>query len=208
MTAQTKWELWGDYFENCNCAEVCPCLFSPDAPETERPSQDVCDVAFAFHIDKGRYGDVSLDGLNVVIIAHMSVPVGEGNWTVAAYIEERADDGQTRALEAIFSGAQGGPMSVLAPLFGKHLGMKKVAIKYVVTGKNRSVEIPNIMQMAVEPLCSTHPRGEIWTKTGHPLAPDRLGLAVGSSGSTFADHGMSWDNSGKNGHYASIHWTN
>jgi hypothetical protein len=35
----------------------------------------------------------------------------------------------------------------------------------------------------------------------------QLALAVGSSGSTFTDHGMRWDNSGKNGHYAPISWS-
>jgi len=32
-------------------------------------------------------------------------------------------------------------------------------------------------------------------------------LAVGSKGSTFADHGLGLDNSGKNGHYAPIRWS-
>jgi len=30
---------------------------------------------------------------------------------------------------------------------------------------------------------------------------------VGEPGSTFSDHGMRWDNSGKNGHYAPIRWS-
>jgi prevent-host-death family protein len=51
-------------------------------------------------------------------------------------------------------------------------------------------------------------RGEIWVAAGHPVAPDRMALAVGRSGSTFADYGMRWDNSGKNGHYAPITWSN
>ena len=58
MAAQTKWQLSGDYFENCNCTVVCPCLVSPGAPLTARPSEGVCDVALAFHIDKGNYGDI------------------------------------------------------------------------------------------------------------------------------------------------------
>ena len=33
-------------------------------------------------------------------------------------------------------------------------------------------------------------------------------IAMGEAGSTWADHGMRWDNSGKNGHYASITWSN
>jgi hypothetical protein len=33
-------------------------------------------------------------------------------------------------------------------------------------------------------------------------------LAVGAPDNTFSDHGMRWDNSGKNGLYASIRWSN
>ena len=208
MATQTKWQLSGDYFENCNCNIVCPCLVSPSAPLTARPSQGVCDVALAFHIDKGTYGNISLDGLNVVVIAHTPGPMGQGNWSLAAYIDERADERQTQALGAIFGGGEGGPMSAFAPLVGKHLGAKKVAIKYSIAGKNRSAEIPGIMHMAVEPLPSMHPSGESWTAIGHPVAPDKLALAVGSKDSTFADHGMRWDNSGRNGHYAPIRWSN
>jgi hypothetical protein len=81
-------------------------------------------------------------------------------------------------------------------------------ISYTISGKNRSAQIPGILQMAVEPLPTMHPSGEAWAALGHPVAPDKMALAVGSSGSTFADHGMRWDNSGKNGHYAPINWSN
>jgi hypothetical protein len=174
---------------------------------TARPSQGVCDVAFVFHIDKGSYGKISLDGLNVAVIGHTPGAMGEGNWTLAAYIDERADEQQTAALGAIFSGSEGGPMAAFVPLVGKHLGVKKVAIKYAITGKSRSAEIPGIMHMAVEPLPTMHSSGEIWATIGHPVA-DKLALAVGVKGSTFADHDMRWDNSGKNGHYAPISWSN
>ena len=145
MARQQKWHLSGDYFENCNCNVVCPCLVSPSAPLTSWPSQGVCDVALIFHIDKGNYGRVSLDGLNVAVVGHTPGAMGDGNWTLAAYIDERADEQQTAALGAIFSGSEGGPMAAFAPLVGKHLGVKKVAIKYAISGKSRSAEIPGIM---------------------------------------------------------------
>ena len=97
------WQLTGDYFENCNCDVVCPCLASSVAPLTARPSRGVCDVALIFHIDKGNYGDVALDGLNVSVIVHWPGPMADGNGTAAAYIDERADDQQTAALGAIFT---------------------------------------------------------------------------------------------------------
>jgi hypothetical protein len=61
--------------------------------------------------------------------------------------------------------------------------------------------------MAVEPLPTMSTGGEIWATIGHPVA-DKLALAVGTKGSTFADHGMRWDNSRRNGHYAPISWSN
>lgn len=204
----TQWNLTGDYFENCSCDVACPCLFSAAAPLTSRPTQGACAVVLAFHIDRGKYGDVSLDGLNVVLAAHAPGPMADGNWSAAAYIDERADDRQTEALGAIFTGAEGGPMAAFAPLIATQLGVKKVPIRYAIQGKNRSAEIAGILDMEVEPLPTLHPSGEMWANAGHPVAPDRLAMAVGRRGSTFTDHGMRWDNSGKNGHYAPISWSN
>ena len=204
----TQWQLTGDYFENCNCDVVCPCLVSPVPPLTARPTRGVCDVALVFHIDRGSYGGLALDDLNVAVVAHTPGPMADGNWSVAASIDERADDQQTGALGAIFTGAEGGPMAAFAPLIANQLGVKKVPIRYAINGKSRSVEIPGIMQISVAPIPTMHASGEIWANLGHPASPDRLALAAGNPGSTFADYGMRWDNSGKNGHYAPISWSN
>ena len=51
MAAQ--WQLSGDYFENCNCNVVCPCLVSKNAPLTARPTEGECNVALIFDIDTG-----------------------------------------------------------------------------------------------------------------------------------------------------------
>jgi hypothetical protein len=205
-----QWRLTGDYFENCNCSVLCPCLVSTGAPLTARPTEGTCDVVLAFHIGRGSYDGISLDGLNVALAVHSPGPMAEGNLSAAAYVDERADDQQTAALGAIFTGAEGGPMAAFAPLIATQLGVKKTPIRYTVSGNNRSVEIPGIMRMAVEPLPTMHGSGEIWGALGHPVAPDRMALAVGSRGSTFADgdYGLRWDNSGKNGHYAPISWSN
>src|SRR6185295_9721415 len=104
MADEVKWQLSGDYFENCNCNVVCPCLVSKAAPLTSRPTEGVCNVPLIFHIDSGKYG-------NVALAIHTPGPMAEGNWSVAAYIDQRADAKQTEALGAIFTGAAGGPMA-------------------------------------------------------------------------------------------------
>ena len=99
-------------------------------------------------------------------------------------------------------------MAAFAPLISTNLGVKKVPINYRVTGKTRSAEIPGIMNMSVEPLPSLRPeRGNLGV--GRPSDRARQAGARGrQAGSTFTDHGMRWDNSGKNGHYAPISWSN
>jgi hypothetical protein len=176
----TNWQLSGDYFENCNCSVVCPCLISPAPPLTSRPTEGVCDVALAFHIDKGSYGTVALDGLNLALIAHTPGPMADGNWTIAIYIDQRATDEQAVALGAVFGGAEGGPMAAFAPLIATNLGVSKVPITYRVTGKTRSAEIPGVMNMSVEPLPSLRERGNLGV--GRPSDRARQAGASGRQG--------------------------
>jgi hypothetical protein len=210
MTAagtQSTWRISGEYFENCSCDVVCPCLLSAGAPFTAKPTRGACEVSFAFHIDRGTFDGTSLDGLNTVVIVRAPGPMGEGNWSLALYLDERAEDGQAAALQAIFTGAAGGPISTLAPLVSTVLGVKRVPITFRVDGKRHAVEIPDVMRVAVRPAASIVPDADIRMSNAHPFALEGLALAVGEDGNTFADYGMRWDNSGQNGHYAAIDWS-
>ena len=204
-----SWRITGDYFENCNCDIACPCIFSGAEPFTATPTQGACEVAFAFHLDGGTYGDVSLAGLNVALIARTPGPMIEGNWSAALYLDERADERQQEALQAIFTGAAGGVMGTFAPLIGEVLGAKTVPITWQKDGKRRTVEIPGVMDLAVHASPSAMgPDAEIVAANAHPFAPAGVVMAVGEDGSTWTDYGMRWGNSGKNGHYAPIDWSN
>jgi len=207
-STQPHWQVSGEFFENCNCTVACPCLFSTDRPFTSKPTEGFCDIAYACHINTGTYDHTTLDGLNAVLIAHMPGAFAEGNWSIALYLDERADTQQRQALEAIFSSTAGGPLGVIAPLISTRLGVKFVPITFRVDGKRRSVEIPNIMHVAVQALPTiSDATEEIWALNAHPLAP-KLAMAAGDKNSTWSDYGMSWDNSGKSGHYATINWSN
>lgn len=205
--AQTSWKIQGEYFENCNCDIVCPCLFSPLEPMTSTPTEGACEVAFGFHVASGSFGEVSLDGLNVGLIARTPGRMADGNWQVALYLDDRADEAQSAALQAIFTGAAGGVMANLAPLIGEVLGVRPASISWHQDGRKRSITIDDVMSLAVHAAPSINPDGEIWASNAHPFAPAGVAMAVGDEGSTYADHGMQWDNSGKNAHYAPISWS-
>jgi hypothetical protein len=98
-------------FYMINAVIAKPCLVSKAAPLTSKPAEGVCNVPLVFHIEDGRYDGIALDGLNVALAILTPEPTAEGNWSVAAFIDERADDKQAEALGAIFTGAAGGPMA-------------------------------------------------------------------------------------------------
>jgi hypothetical protein len=88
------------------------------------------------------------------------------------------------------------------------LGVRSAAIHWRKDGKRRSIKVDDAMALAVHAAPSIDPDGEIWARNAHPFAPEGVAMAVGDVQSTFADYGMSWDNSGKNAHYAPIDWSN
>ena len=55
-----QWRLVGDYFDVCSCDIPCPCEFA------QPPTNNHCEGVLAYHIGEGNYGDVRLDGLNVL----------------------------------------------------------------------------------------------------------------------------------------------
>src|SRR5260370_37494595 len=131
-STQPRCRLSGEYVENCNCKVVCPCLLSPNQPLTSMPTEGDCKSPFAFHINSGSYGNVTLDGLNVALIAYTPGPMGAGNWSVAFYLAERANEQQRQALVAIFTATVGGPLSAWDALFSTVLAGKTVALTFNV----------------------------------------------------------------------------
>lgn len=201
--SQTKWQLSGDYFENCNCTLLCPCVLSK---LQATPTEGHCDVPLAFHIDRGQFGQTRLDGLNVVLVMYTPGAMIEGNWSAAVYIDERANEEQREALGAIFGGSAGGPLGAFATLTTTNLGVKFVPIHYSADGMKRQVAIPDVLEMNIEGVAGAKRDEPAYLdNVSHP-ANTRLATAKGTH-TTFKDHGWSWDNTGKNGHYAPINWS-
>ena len=201
MTAAQQWHLRGEYFDNCNCEVLCPCIL-PGIPQA--PTEGHCDMGFAFHIEEGDFNGVDLIGLNFVVVMYAPGKMSDANWTTAVYVDERANQEQRTPLGRILSGEIGGPMERWMAQTSDFLGIKYVPITFKAEGHTRSVSIPQVMDFNVEGIVrenQTHPmRLEHW----RAWAPS-LVMARGTR-NTYTDHNMSWDNTGKNGHYASFEW--
>lgn len=191
-----SWKVTGTYFEACNCAAACPCVF------LSAPTEGNCTALVAWHIDKGNSGKLSLDGLNVALMAHAPGHMLQSKWKVALYLDERASAEQQKAMGGIFSGQTGGHLAALAPLIGEVLGVKLTAIEYSEKGKQRSLRIPKIAEVEIEALEGLG--GALVTISNHPLTivPGQPTVVSTSKRMKYSDHGMSIDISGKNGFYS------
>jgi hypothetical protein len=204
--ATPAWKLTGQYYETCNCDFICPCL---PAQMAAKPTQGSCTFAMAFSIERGRYGDVPLDGLGFVVLGHTPEAMNKGNWSVGVVADERATAEQRDAIVSIVSGAAGGPMAALSGLVGKFLGVESAPIRFSRQGVKWSVAAPNYVDMAAEGVMGIDPNATEpmhFDNTGHPAA-NRFALARAARSHVHA-FGMDWDDtSGRNnGQYAPFAW--
>jgi hypothetical protein len=146
-----EWRLKGDWIKNCNCAFGCPCDFN--AP----PTYGDCKGLVGMHIDAGHFGDVSLDGLNFVVVLSFPGALHEGNGTIQPIVEERADSKQRDALFAILSGQHSDEGTlfhifslivsrVLDPIFAP------VAFTFDMDGRTARVSIPGVLETETTPI--------------------------------------------------------
>jgi hypothetical protein len=94
------WYVEGLKFGNCSCDYSCPCQFEL------LPTQGHCHGVEIIRIEKGRFGDVELDGLCTVVQYQWPGPVYEGKGEMQAIIDLRASPEQRRALVAILHGGE------------------------------------------------------------------------------------------------------
>ena len=191
-----SWKIEGTYFETCNCESACPCVF------LSKPSEGHCDAMVAWHIDRGQYEGVKLDGLNVAFAVHSPGNMAQSKWDVAVYLDDSASGEQKDALTKIFAGQAGGHPSRLAAHVGKILGVASVPIRYSANGKHRSLTIPGVAEAAIEAIEGQG--GAQITITNHPLciAPGEPAVAAKSSRFDYKDHGLDWQFSERNGFFS------
>src|SRR5262249_46453620 len=137
------WDVTGQYFETCSCDFVCPCL--PGQMQVS-PTKGWCTFAMAFQIERGRFGEVTLDGLGFITLGHTPEAMAKGNWSVGLLLDERATDAQREAITGIASGQAGGPMAALGGLIGKFLGTQPARITFGRDGAKWSVTAPGFVE--------------------------------------------------------------
>jgi len=107
MSGSAPWAISGTYLEACNCDAICPCR-TVGGRKGGRSTYGTCMGALSWRIEKGEAGEVPLSGLNVVLVLRYEDDEPGSPWDFFLYLDDRADEFQRDALEAIFLGRLGG----------------------------------------------------------------------------------------------------
>jgi hypothetical protein len=107
VAVATAWHLRGSYFESCNCDAICPCR-RIDGTAGGRSTHGICTGILSWLIEEGDAGGTDLSGLAVALAIRYDDDEPGSPWTWVLYLDERANEEQRAALEAIFTGRLGG----------------------------------------------------------------------------------------------------
>lgn len=197
------WSLNGELILNCNCMVFCPCVISLGK---HPPTEGYCQAWSGVRIDSGRSGEVDLSGLNVAMLLDIPGKMERGNWTLALWIDERADDGQFAALETIFRGKARGSTGLFTLLVGDYLGAERAPVEFGQDGETRTLTAGRAIKGAVAPVAGAGSSGQVTiTNTDYWMGPD-VTVAEASLGKVRA-FGRVWNFEGRSAEICPIQWT-
>ncbi len=185
-----SWSLSGTVLIACNCDYGCPCNFNA------LPTTGKCEGQWTWCVDEGRYGHLSLDGLNFTVAVDWPGAIHEGNGRALILVDERADERQRQAIATLVGGEVGGPWGVLAWTWPTVDGPYPVSYDVRLDGVRSSVRAGDLLELEMEPIRNPVTRAEV-----HPGAvlPEGIVFKQGdfSSSRTFrVTGGVSFQHSG------------
>ncbi len=199
----TEWEIRGELFMNCSCEVVCPCGISLGK---HPPTYGYCQTWFALQIDDGHFEGESLAGLNVALLIDIPGRMAEGNWKVAAYVDEKASGKAYNGLLKILSGAAGGNTGVFNFLVSEILGAEREKVVIERDGRRRRIIVGRKIQGEIEMIPGKNPDEPVSMQNTQYWMGPTIYPAVGLK-SKVRDYGRVWDFEGKSADIIPIHWT-
>lgn len=203
--AFTEWSMQGFEFVNCNCNWGCPCQFNG------LPSHgDCCAHAFV-HIDKGRFGDVVLDGLSCGFLAAWPGPIHLGKGTFQAVVDERADARQRAALEAVVQGRETDPGTLVFQVFSTTVTkllptlFKPIQLSVDFQQRTASLSVPGVLESTATSIANPVTGAPHHVRVQLPAGME-FSEAEFVSGRARAQGAIPLEFDGTHAHLARIHW--
>jgi hypothetical protein len=195
--AKDTWAFQGSLSDACQCDVFCPCEFA------QKPSYGHCDDTAIIHVDRGHYGDVTLDGMRVVVVSQS--PEGErlvdtvGRLNFAhLYVPEQATDAQTHALamlaRQVFGQWVNGKVARISP----EESVRKVAMEVDIQPTRHRVRIPNVLDLDIEALVGWDGKNPVKVSNGPAAGPGVGDILIAHSNTyRFTDHDIDWNYGGR-----------
>lgn len=209
MADVPQWQLSGDWFDVCSCSMPCPCEFA------QPPTGNHCQGVLAYHVREGHYGDVRLDGLNLVALGEFEGNIWDGaKVALGIFLDDRAHEAQQQALQAIFGGEAGGWPAQFAATVGDLRGMELRPITVEVSDdlSRFSVEVSGRVRAVAEALTGpTTPEGkrvQLLNPPGSEVGPGQVATwAVATTDHVDAPGlGFTWQWDGRSSKHIPFDW--
>ncbi|NOC82312.1 DUF1326 domain-containing protein [Ruegeria sp. HKCCD6228] len=198
----TEWAIKGELILNCSCDVFCPCVVSLGS---HPPTEGHCHAWMGIIVDEGHYEGEDLSGLNVGLLVDIPGRMGEGQWKVAAYVDERASGKAYNGLLQIFSGQAGGTTGLFTMLVSEIIGAERAPVQIERDGNKRRIAIGRKIQGEIEMLAGKDPEHPVMVSNSkYWMGPDII-VARGTK-SKVRDYGRVWDFGGKSAEICPIDW--
>ena len=150
--AFVDWHLQGLNISACNCAWGCPCQFM------SLPSNGHCHAAVGIQIERGHFGNVSLDGLALGGVFAWPQAIHLGNGQAQPVVDVRASPAQREALLKIMSGQETEPGATIFNVFASTFTkvhdpvFAKISIRADRKARTATIAFDGIVDVNVEPI--------------------------------------------------------
>lgn len=204
-----NWHVVGDWFDVCKCTIPCPCTFA------QPPTFGDCDGVLAYHIRHGHYGEVQLDGLNILGLGQFvgNIWAGETRVVLGLFIDKRADRPQREALQLIWGGQAGGFPAEFAKLIGEVRGIDYAPIAFEIASDLAywRAEIPGRVVARAEALTGPMtPPGERVQTTNAPgseMGPGTVATWGRATADSVDAFGFRWEWAGRSSKHIPFDWS-
>ena len=146
------WEIQAREFVNCNCGYACPCQFNA------LPTHGRCEAAGAIAIDKGYFGDVSLDDTKIAFVFWWPGAVHEGKGKCLPIVDQGASEDQRKALLTVMSGGETDPFATMFNVFASTVEtvydpvFTKISFDVNIEERNGRINVEGYFETVGEPI--------------------------------------------------------
>jgi len=204
MAAIESWKMKGELVLSCSCTVFCPCVISLGQ---HPPTEGHCQTWGGIKLTKGStYGDIDLSGLNIALMIEIPGLMSRGNWKVGAFIDEKADAYQMRALTKILSGRAKGSTFLFNILVGQFVGVFQEKVTYEIDGDIRRIKVPKLIDGEIEPIPGARKGEHVVITNSQYWIADEIIVAMANK-SKFRAWGRNWDFKGRSAEICQIDWS-